>query len=222
MTSIVYLHGFASSPGSQKAQTVQRQFAALGVPVFIPDLNVPSFEELTLTAMIDAAARAIAACPPGPVCLIGSSMGGAVALHTVDRRGQAEAARVEKLLLLAPGLDFRANRLQQLGEEGLARWRASGWLEVYHYGTGTMRRVHYGLIEDLERYDSDAVHLNRPILIIHGLRDDVVSPRSSIRYAIGRPNVSLKLVPSDHQLLDQTDVIFDDAVRFFGLAAASR
>ncbi|MFQ3568468.1 MAG: YqiA/YcfP family alpha/beta fold hydrolase, partial [Aggregatilineales bacterium] len=63
MTSIVYLHGFASSPGSQKAQTIQGRFAALGVPVSIPDLNVPSFERLTLTAMIDETARAIANCP---------------------------------------------------------------------------------------------------------------------------------------------------------------
>ena len=36
MTRVVYLHGFASSPHSSKAQFFRRKFAARGVPMEIP------------------------------------------------------------------------------------------------------------------------------------------------------------------------------------------
>lgn len=43
MTSILYLHGFLSSPESNKVR-VLRAAAPDGVRVFAPDLNVPPLE----------------------------------------------------------------------------------------------------------------------------------------------------------------------------------
>lgn len=215
--AIIYCHGFASSPGSTKANIFARRFEERGVSVRIPDLNVPDFEHLTLTAMLERVAEEIRTCPPGAIYLMGSSLGGAVALHFTDRYRDAEGSRVEKLLLMAPALDFVANRLRQLGETGMARWKETGWREVYHYGYKEQRRLHYKVHEDSLPYDSFRVSLDLPIRIYHGTRDEIVDCEQSRRFAENRPNVQLHLLDSDHELLDQVDVIWEGAVAFFGV-----
>lgn len=212
-----YLHGFASSPASGKAQDFKARFAQRGITLHVPDLNVPSFEELTLSAMIAHVAAEIRRLPYGAVNLIGSSMGGAVALHLADRLRDAEGGQVARLLLLAPALDFEANRINQLTEDGVRAWRESGWLSLFHYGENAERRVHYGLMADMLTYDAFQVDLKQPILIYHGVHDESVDYRQSVRFAETRPNVALRLVDSDHQLRDQVDTIWAEAITFFNL-----
>lgn len=215
--SVIYCHGFASSPSSNKANIFAQRFEARGISVRIPDLNLPDFEHLTLTTMLERVAEEVRDCPPGPIYLMGSSLGGAVAIHFADRYRVIEGARVEKLLLMAPGLDFIANRLRQLGEAGLTQWKETGWREVYHYGYKEKRRLHYGAHEDTIAYDSFGVSLDLPILIYHGTRDEVVDYHQSMRFAENRPNVQLHLVDSDHELLDQVEMVWESAVAFFGV-----
>mgnify|MGYP005838013213 CR=1 FL=1 len=217
MTHYLYLHGFASSPQSTKAQDFARRFATLGLTLHIPDLNVPSFERLTLTAMLARVADVIRTLPAEDVCLMGSSMGGAVALHFTDRYRESEAARVRKLFLMAPAFDFAANRWRDLGADGIARWRETGAHEFFNYAVGGLKAVHYGLFEDLQSYDSYALSLSQPILIFHGQHDTSVEVEQSIRFAQTRPNVDLRVVDSDHQLLDQTDSMWEAVQGFFAL-----
>jgi len=51
--SFIYLHGLASSPLSRKGQVLGERLAPMGVEIIAPDLNVPKFEELTLTAQVE-------------------------------------------------------------------------------------------------------------------------------------------------------------------------
>jgi hypothetical protein len=60
------------------------------------------------------------------------------------------------------------------------------------------------LIEDSLRYE-DFPEVRQPVLLIHGTRDDVVTPDWSRQYASARPNVELELVESDHELMDVLD-----------------
>ncbi|NDJ61356.1 MAG: alpha/beta fold hydrolase [Chloroflexi bacterium] len=214
---LIYLHGFTSSPRSRKAQWFANRLADRGVTLHIPDLNVPTFEYLTLTAMLDRVAETIRALPDGPVALIGSSMGGTAALHFADRYRDAEATRVTQLLLMAPAMDFAGNRKTQLGEVRLNAWRDSGWLTVYHYGDVAERRVHYGLFADLLNYDIFSLNLSLPIRIYHGRSDASVPYEQCVQFAEPRPNVDLHLLDSDHQLLDQTDTIWHGMVELFHL-----
>jgi pimeloyl-ACP methyl ester carboxylesterase len=215
--NIIYLHGFGSSPNARKAQAIRERLVASDIPLIVPDLNQPSFERLTLTAMLAHLAGIVRACPPGPVYLIGSSMGGLAAIHFVNRYKDAEARRVELLFLLAPAFDFMENRRQMLGEDGLLEWRRSGWWKVYNYANDREERIHYGLAEDIAAYDSFGAHVDIPVMIYHGKHDDVVSPAQSERFSADRSNVQLKLVESDHSLLDQIDPIYKDMVHFFAL-----
>ncbi len=215
--NIVYLHGFASSPQSKKAQDMRERLKPYDVHFTVPDLNVPSFEQLNFTAILEKVAQTVRNLPDGPVYLIGSSMGGSVALHFADRYRDAEAKRVEKMILLAPAIDFFANRQRQLGDNWLQQWKAAGSIPFYHYGYAVEKPVHYGLIEDLQQYDGYSVKLDIPIRIYHGRHDDSVDCQQSERYAQENSNVELHILDSDHTLLDKTDVIFEGVVAFFGL-----
>jgi hypothetical protein len=212
--NIIYLHGFASSPASTKAQDFAQRFAQLGITLRIPDLNVPDFEHLTLTAMLRRVAEEVRACPSGPVYLMGSSMGGLTALHFVDVFRGTEGARVSRMLLMAPAFDFIDNRKRQ-DADLLEQWHTHGEMAFYNYAHQREMQVHYGLIDDLATYDSFSVPLDIPVLIFHGRHDASVDFDQSVRFADGRPNVDLRLVDSDHQLVDQMDVMWQATLDFF-------
>jgi len=57
---IFYLHGFASSPKSTKAEYFAERFARHGVPLRCPDFNQPDFSTLTMTRMLTQLEAAIA------------------------------------------------------------------------------------------------------------------------------------------------------------------
>jgi len=218
MLHILYLHGFASSPGGRKT-TLFKQFLADfdTVNYVVPDLNQPDFEHLTLTAQLTHIAATVAALPDGPVVLIGSSFGGLAALHTIDRYPQV-AERVEKLVLLAPALDFLPRWRQKLGEDVLARWREQGTMHVYHYAHDKELPLHYGLLEDIQHYDDDALQPGMPVLIFHGKHDESVDYRASVRFAEKHDNVELRLLDADHGLVEPMPQIMQAVAVFVGLA----
>src|SRR5262245_34989056 len=145
ISHVVYLHGFASSPASSKAQRFRQECEARGLGFACPDFNEPAFDTLTVTRMLDQTRDAIASVGDGPVALVGSSLGGFVAVHAAAR---ATPGKVARLILMAPAFDFGGNRLRQLGDAGIEKWRAEGFLEFFHYAHNQPRRVRFGLYED--------------------------------------------------------------------------
>ena len=212
MPSVLYLHGFASGPQSSKGIFFQQRFAALGITVDLPDLSGGDFEHLTITGqleIIDGRVRQLA-----PVAVIGSSLGGYLAaLYAARHPGVFRA-----LVLLAPGFGFPRRWPQSLGEETVRLWRERDWIEVYHYSLKRQCRLGRQLLEDGRQYE-DYPNVTDPTLIVHGSRDEVVPPRYSQEFAEGRPNVTLQLMDSDHQLLDVLDPIWELVRRFVGLGA---
>lgn len=212
---VVYLHGFASSPASSKAQRFARELGARSVGFSCPDLNQPAFETLTVTRMLGQARTAIAAAPAAPVALVGSSLGAFVAVHAA---AHDTTGRVDRLILLAPALDFGGNRLRQLGDSGIDEWRRAGSLRVFHYALGEPRDVGFALYTDAAQYDALAVELNLPVLAVQGTRDASVDPDTVRRWAAGRPGVDLRLVDDEHQLAASMDDIWRLSETFLGLA----
>jgi uncharacterized protein len=218
---VFYLHGFASSARSSKARFFSERLASLGLPLHCPDFNEPDFSTLTVTRMLDQVDAAIAALPAGPVTLIGSSLGAFVAWHAAARRasrdGGAASHSVEKLVLLAPALDFGANRMKELGEDGLAKWKATNKLEFFHYGYGEPRSVHYELYEDARRYDSTRVNVDVPALAFHGRRDALVDPAMVEQFCAARPSMTLHMLDDEHQLLAHLDFLWRETAAFLNL-----
>ena len=214
---VVYLHGFASSPASSKAQRFGRELSQLGIGFSCPDFNEPSFETLTVSRMLDQVEAAIASAPDGPVALVGSSLGGFTAVHAAarDRTG-----RVDRLILLAPAFDFGGNRLRQLGERGIEEWRAAGRLRVFHYAHERECDVGFGLYEDAAQYDAFALTSPLPTLIFQGTRDESVDPASVERWAKDRPSADLRLLDDGHQLTDSMDEIWRESRVFLNSSSA--
>lgn len=222
--TVIHLHGLGSSPLSDKAVVLGDRLRRRGVTYLVPDLEVPSFARLTLTAMIDRLAELAAAQPPGPLALLGSSFGGLAALHFLDRHRRGAASAVERLVLLAPALDLLgdADRRREegaLADDWLERWRRDGFFLLPHSASGEDRPVHYGLVEDLRGYDSYAVEPGVPTMIFHGREDESVPYEQSVRFAAGRPEVDLRLLDTDHGLTGRLEEIAEDVADFLGAPA---
>jgi hypothetical protein len=160
--------------------------------------------------------------------LIGSSLGGLVALHLADRWGMAAdpgdaRARgwpIDRLVLFAPAVDFAPSHGRRLGDEGLALWRRTDRLEVFHHADMINRPVGFALHLDALQYDSSSTSVTVPILIFHGRGDQVVDPAAVESFADGRDNVTLRMLDDDHQLLKSLDGIWEEVAAFLGIEQA--
>jgi pimeloyl-ACP methyl ester carboxylesterase len=216
---VIYLHGFASSPNSTKARRVGAELTARHVGYSCPDFNQPAFETLTVTRMLGQTAEAIAAAGPGPIALVGSSLGAFVAVHAAARD---TTGSVDRLVLLAPAFDFGGNRLRHLGEHGVDEWRRRGTLAVFHYAWNEPREVGFALYEDAAGYDAFALGDPVPTLIIQGARDASVDPASVARWAATRAHVDLRMVDDEHQLTASMPGIWTETEAFLGLGPVKR
>jgi pimeloyl-ACP methyl ester carboxylesterase len=212
---IIYLHGFASSAQSSKATYLGERLRARGQDVRVPDLNQPDFSTLTVSRMLEQT-RALIDESSSPVTIVGSSLGGYVAVNAAAMWPD----RVGRLVLLAPALDFSDQGLSAPGGASLSDWKRDGHLMVFHYGFGRMLPIHYGLYEDARRHDAMRAQVDMPILIFQGRQDTVVSPGTVERWAARRPNVELRLLDDDHQLTSSLSEIWATAERFLFETAA--
>ena len=207
----IYLHGFASSPSSTKAVFFAEKLAQGGHAVDALDLEEGDFQGLTITRQLAVVRRGIARTS-GELALIGSSMGGYLALVAA-----AEEPRVRQLMLMAPAIDMRATWAVRYGAARLAAWKAAGAVPTFHHAHGEERLIGYGLYEDLERYDP-APPARIPTLAFMGRRDETVAPAAVERWARQHASVRLRWFDSGHELLDQLETMWTETAGFFGLA----
>jgi len=192
---VVYLHGFASSGHSGKAAYLGERLRARGIDFQAPDLNLPDFSTLTVTRMLEQT-RALIDKATAPVTVIGSSLGGFVAVNAAVKW----PALVGRLVLMAPALDFGDDGLKGPGGADIAAWKAAGQLNVFHFAYGRMMPVHYELYADARRYNAMDADLKMPILVFQGRRDTAVDPATVEAWSRRRPNVELHMLDDDHQL----------------------
>ncbi len=192
MNKFIYLHGFTSRPQSSKAQFFKQCFEQRGWHLEIPDLNQNDFYHLTLTRQIQ---QVEALLPDSPVTLIGSSFGGLTALWLAERQAQ-----IERLVLLAPALNFLNRCATLMGESQFAQWRLQGKFAFEHYGYQRQEFLSYNFIEDLQQYLDADLQRRIPTLILHGKKDDVVPIENSRNFAKHRSEVELIEFDSDHFL----------------------
>jgi alpha-beta hydrolase superfamily lysophospholipase len=200
----LYCHGFASGPASKKGVALAAHLAGRGARLELLDLRVPSFERLRLSEMLGVIRRAIGG-PDERVVLLGSSLGALASARVAE-----EDARACALVLLAPAFRLGERWRARLAPDELARWRASGWLEVWDHASAAPGRVDHGFLEDLEALDARGggwPDVRVPTLVIHGLRDDTVSPETSRAWAAGKRHVHLVEVDDVHELVASLPVI---------------
>jgi pimeloyl-ACP methyl ester carboxylesterase len=205
MTPIVYLHGFASSPNSSKAQFFRRKFAERGVPMEIPQLDEGNFEGLTISGQLKVIERAVGGAQ---AILMGSSLGGYLAALYAARHPE-----IERLVLLAPAFQFPRRWRERYSAQD---WKRDGYIPVFHYGDGRERRLGYQFVEDSAQFEDEPV-FSQPALIIHGVKDDVVPAAISSAYAGLHSNVKLVLMESGHELTDVLEPMWLQILPFLGV-----
>jgi pimeloyl-ACP methyl ester carboxylesterase len=210
---IIYLHGFASSARSTKASYFAERLRRHGLSFSCPDFNEPDFSTLTITRMLDQIAVEVDAANEASVTLMGSSLGGAMAVLAADRL----RAKVESVILLAPAVMFAKPGHHLLPAERIDEWRRQGSLPFFHFGYNEQRSLSYSFYEDSLQYDPMTATFAQPALIFQGLRDASVDPGQVEQFAAARRNVTLSLLDDDHQLLESLPKIWQDTEAFLGL-----
>ena len=209
---VVYLHGFASSAGSTKAGYFGERLREHGLTLECPDFNRPDFRTLTMTRMLGQLAAVLEASDI-PGTLIGSSLGGTLAVLAAERFG----AWIDRLVLLAPAVMFAQPGHHLLPPERIADWRAKGSLPFFHYAFNEERLLDVAFYEDTLQYDAFQAAFPQPALIFQGLHDQSVDYRTVESFSRTRPNVTLSLLDDDHQLIRSLPQIWHQMMPFLGL-----
>jgi len=204
---VIYLHGFASSPQSSKATYFASKLRERGIELLTPDFNEPDFSTLTITRMIGQI-TALMVRDPRPVTLIGSSLGGFVAVQTAVKHPH----RIARLILLAPAFDITSG---PPGDRSIAEWERTNQMNVFHHAYDRVMPLEYSLCVDARMYDSLNVSLGMPIQVFQGRRDTVVDPATVERWAAARPNVEVHMLDDDHQLGGSLDYIWSRVEQCF-------
>lgn len=208
----LYLHGFASSPQSTKARYMQQKFAELGLTLQVPDLNLTDFSTVTLSDQLDYLDRTYLHNNE-PIIVFGSSLGGFLALQVA-----AKSLLVQKLILFAPAFGFSHRIAQALGTENVTKWQQEGVREFYHYGLKRNLNLQFQFFVDAQKYSEENLTRSLPLLIFHGIDDEVVPVSLSEEFAKRRSQVTLKLLNDDHALGKDLDSIWQDTKQFLEIS----
>jgi pimeloyl-ACP methyl ester carboxylesterase len=209
---VIYLHGFASSAQSSKASFFRERLDPYGVAFTCPDLNEPDFRSLTMTRMLDQLSKTFPSAS-GPAALIGSSLGGTLAILAAARFPH----EIDRVVLLAPAVMFAKPGDHVLPPERVEQWRRQGALPFQHHAYNEERLLDVAFYEDSLGYDAFGAAFWQPALVFQGMRDASVDYHTVEHFSRHRPNVTLSLLNDDHQLHASLPRIWNDTSPFLGL-----
>ncbi|HUP60986.1 MAG TPA: YqiA/YcfP family alpha/beta fold hydrolase [Thermoanaerobaculia bacterium] len=222
MATVLYFHGFASSPASAKIAALRPLLAPHGIELDAPDLNAPSFEKLDFDAMVARALEHARRTPPRAI--VGSSLGALVALAVARRWRTGNPACPDESL---PDESFRTGRIAcpplvliapALGVAD--RWRtklpAGDPIMVYHYALDADAPIHRAFFEQMADLHIDNDPPPSPVTVIMGRQDETV-PFADVWRTWEQWRASGKIAPGsnfidlegDHALVAHADIIRD-------------
>jgi uncharacterized protein len=171
--SVVLCHGMESNKNSEKLVDLGTALAERGILALRFDFayvgeSDGKFEDITYSGEVDdlrAAYALIQGRHPGKTAILGSSMGGTVALMFA-----AQEPQVAALVTIAAPLHPENFPKRILTPAQIQKWRELGFT-TYHG-----QRLNAALLDDLDQLDvvGSARRIVCPVLILHGDADDVV------------------------------------------------
>ncbi len=204
--AILYLHGLASSPRGRKRAVLEDRFAGEGLEIVAPDLNVPSFRELSFAERV--AEAFVTSAETKPRLVVGSSLGALVALTVADMLGTSGPP----LVLVAPAVGFHERWTEKLPPDGA--------IDLFHHGEGRPLPIHRRFFEEMALVRVDETPPPVPVSVVMGSEDESV-PYAQVERTWARWEASGRLAPGsrfhrvaggDHGLVAHGDEI-ESAVR---------
>jgi pimeloyl-ACP methyl ester carboxylesterase len=215
---LVWLGGFKSDMQSTKAARLDDWAAENGRTFVRFDYSGHgesggTFEAATISQWLEDSLAVLSAMTDGPLILVGSSMGGWIALLVARALAQAQqAGRLAGMVLIAPAVDFtEALILSRLPQEALQALRSSGvWLRPSPYSPEPYP-ITRALIEDGRRHLllGSTIHSHCPVHILQGMQDEDVPWQHAITLVehLASDPVTLTLVKDgDHRLSREEDI----------------
>tara|TARA_R110002020_G_scaffold37828_5_gene113992 strand:- start:46 stop:837 length:792 start_codon:yes stop_codon:yes gene_type:complete len=218
LPGVVWLGGYRSDMTGSKAEALCRQAGLKGQACLRFDYSGHGasggrFRDGTISRWLEESLAAFEQHTTGPQILVGSSMGGWIALRMVQElKARCEGDRVAGLVLIAPAPDFTLELMEpELTDAQRAALERDGYFEeptpygpdpnVYTralFEDGRNNLVLDGLIDT-----------GCPVHIIQGMADPDVPWRHALRLVEHLPseNVTLTLIrDGDHRLSREEDI----------------
>ena len=161
--TVLYFHGFASSPASAKITMLRPLLEPHGIVLDVPDLNVPSFAELDWNAMVALALEHARANPPQ--ALVGSSLGALVALEVARRGDIRMTASRAPLVLIAPAIGIGARWKTRLPD--------GDPVTVWNHALKANAPIHRAFFDQMNAVDADAQPPRSRVIVFMGRLDGV-------------------------------------------------
>lgn len=212
LPGLIWLGGFMSDMGSTKATFLDQWAAGEGRSYLRFDysghgLSEGRFEDGTIGLWLAQALAVIRAASEGPQILIGSSMGGWLALLCARALAQmGETARLHGLVLVAPAVDFTEKLIfERLPPEARRQLERDGvWMRHSAYAA-TPYPITKTLIEEGRQHliFGDTIRTHCPIHILQGMRDADVPWQHAmtlVEHLAGDPVVLTLIKDGDHRL----------------------
>ena len=214
-----WLSGFRSDMSGTKAEAIAAHAAAAGRPCFRFDYSGhgESGGDLaggTISGWLAETVQAFSTLAGGPRIVVGSSMGGWLALLLLRRLGSTDpeaAARIRGLVLIAPAADMTTLIWDRLSDAARHEITAQGCcLEPSRYGPEPYLYT-LALIEDGRRHllPQQGLDLSCPVRILQGDQDPDVSYDHVLRtfHALRGDDIRLTLIKGgDHRLSTPRDI----------------
>ncbi len=216
---LVWLGGFKSDMGGTKAVALDQWAAAHGRACLRFDYSGHGesggrFADGTISRWLEESLAVFEACCEGPQILVGSSMGGWLALLLARelRRAPRPAAAVAGLVLIAPAVDFtEALMWKRFPEEIKRQIETTGSWERPSQYSDQPYLITKGLIEDGRRHLllGGLIETGCPVRILQGVQDPDVPWGHAVELVsrLAQDDVVLTLVKDgDHRLSRPEDI----------------
>jgi len=213
---LFWLGGFRSEMTGGKATAIDRLGAADGLAVTRFDYSGHGqsggdFLDGTIGRWLEEA-LAVFATTHGPQVVIGSSMGGWLALLLNRALRESGAARVRALILIAPALDMTEELMRpEFTPEDLETLARQGYVEQPSDYSDEPYPITARLIEEGRDHllFGGPIETGCPVTILQGGKDPDVPPAHALRLVshLLHDPVTLTLVPDgDHRLSRESDL----------------
>jgi pimeloyl-ACP methyl ester carboxylesterase len=210
---VIFLGGFASDMGGTKAAALDEFCRARGQGFLRFDYlghgqSSGDFRDGTIGRWLEDALAAIDHLSQGPQLLVGSSMGGWIALMAARARPQ----RAVGLIGIAAAPDFTEDLMwNAIDEDDRERLRRDGVIEQTSRYGATPYPITLALIEDGRRHLllRAPIAVSRPVRLLHGMADPDVPWRTALAIAdrLASQDVIVTLVKDgDHRLSREQDL----------------
>ncbi len=210
--TVAFLSGFKSDLKGTKAEALHAWAESAGRAFLRFDYSgcgesAGKFDDGTISVWLSDTLSILDKLAPGPLVLVGSSMGGWIAL----RAALARPDRVKALVLIAPAIEFTEEIWSNLSfDERRALTETGRWVRKSQYD-GSDDVFTRAMIEDgrNHRLLNDVIPYEGPVRIIHSQQDDAVHWRQSLLLAerLKSTDVVLTLLKdSDHRVSRPQDI----------------